>query len=64
MNIREYIAAYSEQVVAIDMDKAVTVNTDSTGKTQNTIISFSGLDGDYIEVVEPYKRVLEEWRND
>ena len=61
-NIREYIIANLEEKVAIDMDKVSTVNIDATGKTHNTIISFSGIDGDYIEVSEPYDQVVKEWR--
>lgn len=61
-NIREYTIAFSGEKVAVDMSKAVTVNIDATGKTHNTIISFSGLEGDYIEVSEPYDQVVKEWR--
>lgn len=64
MNIREYVVAVSEQVVAVNMDKVVSINTDATGKTKNTIISFSGFDGDYLEVMEPYSRVLKEWKQE
>ena len=62
-NIREYTIAVVEQKIAVDMDKAVSVNIDATGKTKNTIISFSGYDGDYLEVLEPYDQVVKEWRN-
>ena len=61
-NIREYTIAFSGEKVAVDMSKTVTVNIDATGKTHNTIISFSGIDGDYLEVVEPYDQVVKEWK--
>lgn len=62
-NIREYTIAVVEQKIAVDMDKAVSVNIDATGKTKNTIISFNGFDGDYLEVLEPYDQVVKEWSN-
>lgn len=61
-NIREYTLVFSGEKIAVDMSKAVTVNIDATGRTHNTIISFSGIEGDYIDVSEPYDQVVKEWR--
>lgn len=61
-NIREYTIVSSEEKVAVDMSKAVTVNIDATGRTHNTVISFSGIDGDYLEVAESYDQVVKEWK--
>lgn len=44
------------------MDKVSAVNIDATGETHNTIISFSAITGDYLEVVEPYDQVVKEWK--
>lgn len=61
-NIREYTIVSSEEKVAVDMSKAVTVNIDATGRTHNTVISFSGIEGDYLEVAESYDQVVKEWK--
>lgn len=61
-NIREYTIAFSGEKIAVDMSKAVTVNIDATGRTHNTIIYFSAIAEDYLEVVEPYDQVVKEWK--
>ena len=45
--------------VYIDVDAVVAVNTDFTGETDNSIISFSGLSDDYFEVLEGVDTVMD-----
>ena len=61
-NIREYTIANLEEKVAINMDKVSAVNIDATGRTRNAVISFSGIEGDYLEVAESYDQVVKEWK--